>query len=89
MLFQLCGKCAIDQNLPLEARKKLAGKIISDEAYKCNSCDIHFGLFNGQYVSSLDGSDLPFTENNSLEKKAKKSTTNEEKAKTVIQTSLF
>lgn len=92
MLFQLCGTCAIEQNLPLEDRKKLAGKIISDQVYKCPSCDIHFGLFNSQYASSQDKMELPFVENNVLEKKEVKEVKQikkEVKPKTVVQTSLF
>lgn len=89
MLIQLCGKCAIEQDLPLADRKKLATKIISGQVYKCPTCDIHFGLFNNQNASSQDRTQLPFTEKNDPEKKKEKQIEKEEKPKTVVQTSLF
>lgn len=91
MLVQLCGKCAIQQNLPLEDRKQLAEKIIADQVYQCPSCEIHFGLFVNQYVRNDDRSQLPLVENNGLEKKREKQIKKPEKAKikTVVQTSLF
>jgi hypothetical protein len=89
MIVQSCGKCAIEEKLPLEERKELASKIIANQVYKCPACEIHFGLFNNQYASSQDRMELPqlYVEKKALETKIEKPKA--EKSITVVQTSLF